>query len=283
MNSLNFNVNNLTYSNYALANLCTCINHSLASNKVAALPPCDIYCLIFTYKGGATYKGKNKTSQLPTNSLLFVSCKKSLQFRSTDIGWEACLLFIKGNMLPFYEETIDSYDLPPLMLSSSSPLHNSLNSILQLEKSASLIEELLLTEHVTHILSQYIHQEANSALSIMEKPPTYLVTMKENFDANYSNYFCLDALASTYKISKYRLCREFTLYFKLSPMKYLNKIRIQKACLLLVSTEMHVNEVASAVGYENTTHFIRLFKAQLGETPLVYRKNITQQSRKWLS
>lgn len=132
-------------------------------------------------------------------------------------------------------------------------------------------------------MSQYIHQEANSALSIMDKPPTYLVTMKENFDANYSNYFCLDALASTYKISKYRLCREFTLYFKLSPMKYLNKIRIQKACLLLVSTEMHVNEVASAVGYENTTHFIRLFKAQLGETPLVYRKNITQQSRKWLS
>lgn len=279
MNSLNFNVNNLTYSNYTLANLCTCINQSLASSKVLTIPPCDIYCLIFTYKGGATYKGKNKTSQLPTNSLLFVSCRKGLQFRSTNIGWEACQLFIKGNMLPFYEETIDSYDLPPLILSSTSPLHAPLKSILQLEKSASLAEELIITEHVTHILSQYIHQEANSALSMIEKPPTYLITMKENFDANYSNYFCLDALASTYKISKYRLCREFNIYYKFSPMKYLNNIRIQKACLLLVSADMHINEVAAAVGFDNTTHFIRLFKAHLGVTPLVYKKNIAQQSQ----
>ncbi len=278
MNSLNFNAMNLTYSNYALVNLCTCINHSLASSKVLTIPPCDTYCLIFTYKGGATYKGKNKTSQLPTNSLLFVSCKKGLQFRSTDIGWEACLLFIKCNMLPFYEETIDSYGLPPLILSSSSALHGHLNSILQLEKSASLAEELIITEHITYILSQYIHQEANSALSIIEKPPTYLSTIKENFDANYSNYYCLDTLATTYKISKYRLCREFNIYYKLSPMKYLNNVRIQKACLLLVSADMHINEVASAVGFDNTTHFIRLFKAQLGVTPLVYKKNIDYSS-----
>lgn len=279
MNSLNLNVKNLTYSNYTLTNLCTCINHSLASSKVLTIPPCDIYCLIFTYKGGATYKGKNKTSQLPSNSLLFVSCKKGLQFRSTNIEWEACLLFIKGNMLHFYEESIDTYDLPPLLLSSNSPLHASLNVILQLEKSASLAEEFIITEHVTHILSQYIHQEGNSALSTTEKPPTYLITIKENFDANYSHYFCLDALASTYKISKYRLCREFNFYYKLSPMKYLNNVRIQKACLLLVSSDMHINEVASAVGFDNTTHFIRLFKTHLGVTPLVYKKNIAQQSQ----
>ncbi len=272
MNSLNLNVKNLTYSNYALANLCACINQSLASSKVLTIPPCDIYCLIFTYKGGATYKGINKTSQLPANSLLFVSCKKGLQLRSTNMGWEACLLFINGDMLHFYEETIHSYDLPPLLLSSSSPLHAPLNAILQLEKSTSLAEEFIITEHVTHILSQYIHQEVNSALTT-DKPPTYLVTIKENFDAYYSTYFCLDALASTYKISKYRLCREFNLYYKLSPMKYLNNVRIQKACLLLVSSDMHVNEVASAVGFDNTTHFIRLFKIQLGVTPLVYKKN----------
>lgn len=261
---------NLTYSNYALISLYACIHKTLTSGEIIFDTASNIYCLVYSKKGSATYKNKNKTATLPTGSLLFMSCKHGFQFRATNSGWEACFLFINGNVLSYYEDTIEFSAIEPHALSVDSPLYSSIHCLIQLNKSQSLAEELLVTEHVTQILSEYIHSD-NLLSPITSKPPSYLIKIKEDFDLKYNTAFCLDSLASTYKVSKYRLCREFSSHFGLSPIKYLNKVRIQNACLLLVSENMYINEVSAAVGFENTNHFIRLFKAQMGMTPLHYK------------
>lgn len=40
---------------------------------------------------------------------------------------------------------------------------------------------------------------------------------------------------------------------------------------LLESTNLRIHEVGSAVGIDNTTHFINLFKSLTGLTPQAYR------------
>lgn len=52
----------------------------------------------------------------------------------------------------------------------------------------------------------------------------------------------------------------------------LQQLRIEKAQALLQETNLSVSDISHEIGYENTEHFIRLFKKKLYMTPTEYRK-----------
>lgn len=95
---------------------------------------------------------------------------------------------------------------------------------------------------------------------------------KNCFDNDYDEPFSLEESANKYHINKYRLCREFSAYFGNTPLQYLNNIRIDQAKDLLINTDEKISTIGQMVGFENTNHFIRLFKSKTGVTPLAYRK-----------
>lgn len=55
-------------------------------------------------------------------------------------------------------------------------------------------------------------------------------------------------------------------------IKALMEVRISKARQLLETTSLSVDVISEMTGYEDTTHFIRIFKKYIGFTPLQYRK-----------
>ena len=52
---------------------------------------------------------------------------------------------------------------------------------------------------------------------------------------------------------------------------YLVQLRLKMAESLLRDTQLPVGQIANRVGYEDTSHFIRLFRRSLGQTPSAYR------------
>ncbi len=96
--------------------------------------------------------------------------------------------------------------------------------------------------------------------------------MHHRFSTAYQEPYSLDELALEYGVNKYRLCREFAKYYEYTPIQYLNKVRIEKAKELLLSTDEKIVDISQMVGIENTNHFIRLFKEKTGVTPLTYRR-----------
>lgn len=50
------------------------------------------------------------------------------------------------------------------------------------------------------------------------------------------------------------------------------KIRLERACELLRTSDIAISEIAHLVGFEHTEHFNRSFKAKFGKTPGAYRK-----------
>jgi AraC-like DNA-binding protein len=58
----------------------------------------------------------------------------------------------------------------------------------------------------------------------------------------------------------------------LSPKRYLTKRRIDLACEKLSFTDMPLKELCAGVGYDDYNYFIKVFKAEMGCTPLRYRK-----------
>ena len=73
-------------------------------------------------------------------------------------------------------------------------------------------------------------------------------------------------------MSRYRLCREFSSFYGMPPLRYLTEKRLEEAKKILLTTDFSIHEVSSMIGYENTNHFINIFKKYAGLTPGKFRQ-----------
>ncbi|MCQ2450213.1 MAG: AraC family transcriptional regulator [Clostridia bacterium] len=54
--------------------------------------------------------------------------------------------------------------------------------------------------------------------------------------------------------------------------EYLSYIRICKAKMLLLNSEMNISEFAAEVGFSRSNYFIKCFKQQMGVTPFSFKR-----------
>lgn len=62
----------------------------------------------------------------------------------------------------------------------------------------------------------------------------------------------------------------------ISPSKYLLEFRIERACVLLETSNCPINQIAQYTGFNSETYFSRKFKEIMGTSPKEYRKNYIQ-------
>jgi len=84
-------------------------------------------------------------------------------------------------------------------------------------------------------------------------------------------------LAAQLCVSNRTLIRRFNFTIKLTPLAYLQNLRIDAARTLLESADVGSEQLAQRVGYSNVSSFVRLFRQRVGVTPTVYRSRF--QSR----
>ena len=66
--------------------------------------------------------------------------------------------------------------------------------------------------------------------------------------------------------------RLFGRYYGLPPSKYLANLRLTRACEILESGRMSVEETARSVGYDDAAYFCRVFKREMGEPPVAWSR-----------
>lgn len=84
---------------------------------------------------------------------------------------------------------------------------------------------------------------------------------------NYHSEININNVAEHIGISERYLRSLFSQHLNLSPLDYLNQIRINKAVELLRNTEMSIKEVCFQCGFQSPQYFSRIFKQQMGITP----------------
>lgn len=68
--------------------------------------------------------------------------------------------------------------------------------------------------------------------------------------------------------------KDFINTFNCTPGKWLLKRRLEHAKYLLEVTDKNINELMFETGFENASHFIRVFKQAYGLSPLQFKKSI---------
>lgn len=84
----------------------------------------------------------------------------------------------------------------------------------------------------------------------------------------------IDELAEVACLTKPYLIRIFKRDFGTSPLQYINRKKIERAQLILVTEDLPVKEVAYKLGFKDHSYFIRLFKKICGQTPQAYRASM---------
>lgn len=80
-------------------------------------------------------------------------------------------------------------------------------------------------------------------------------------------------MAKTLNFSESRFFALYKTIFGISPTADLINARINSAKNILIFQNKKIEDIATSLGYDNVTHFIRQFKTFVGETPNMYRKN----------
>lgn len=93
-------------------------------------------------------------------------------------------------------------------------------------------------------------------------------TIQEHF----TEQICIDSLIAQSGLSKGFFHKQFRLETGATPLQMLTRLRLDKACSLLVMTTLNISEIAFACGYPDNNYFTRIFHRETGFTPGAYRE-----------
>ncbi len=91
---------------------------------------------------------------------------------------------------------------------------------------------------------------------------------------HYMDDIDLKSIANLVNMAEGSLCRFFKSIMGMSIFEYLNRIKTDFACKLLMDPELSILEVCLDSGFNNLSHFNKQFKRRIGLTPSEYRTSL---------
>jgi AraC-like DNA-binding protein len=89
---------------------------------------------------------------------------------------------------------------------------------------------------------------------------------------NYREEVDLKRLAGLVNMAEGSLCRFFKMNMGITVFEYINQIKTEFACKLLMDPDLSIMEVCLDSGFNNVSHFNKQFKKNTGVPPSEYRK-----------
>ena len=139
-------------------------------------------------------------------------------------------------------------------------------------------QEAQLAGYVFELLFLLSHQEGEGAKE--EPSASRMEEVLRYIHENYASIRSIGEIADVFYFSKYHLCHLFSRHLGLSVVTYINMIRVRAACRLLDEGARNITELALAVGFNSSAYFCKVFKEQMHQTPLEYRKKGRESASK---
>jgi len=251
----------------------------------------NTYEMIFVQKGKAIFKINDKEYEVSQGSIMFISNLEKHELKVTEYPYERYLLLINPD---YFLSVIKS----PILSSLFRHRPEHFSHLLRIRGGKDNQVEYFLKqmfkevtnkeEHyelsVTSLLSLlYIHLYRNYTsffpMATMNRTTAMVLEIQKYIDENSHDNINLNDIAKKYFIDMYYLSRIFKGVTGYNFKEYVILQRISKAKNLLFYTNEDIANVALHSGFNNTNHFIKLFKKYEGVTPYQYRKKTSKERK----
>ncbi|HRI12627.1 MAG TPA: AraC family transcriptional regulator [Verrucomicrobiota bacterium] len=135
----------------------------------------------------------------------------------------------------------------------------------KLESATNLLS--IFADHLSMKSNQIALQSANSEPPVIAKAKQYI---REHHTEDLS----LGQVAAQANTSIFYFCKLFRKVTGLTFTEFVSRTRIEKARNLLLNPNLRISEIAFEVGFQSLTHFNRVFKKVVGESPTQYRTHL---------
>lgn len=125
----------------------------------------------------------------------------------------------------------------------------------------------IFAEHLSILSNQLVVQNQNS------EPPV-VVRAREYIQDHYSEDLSLGQVAKAVCTSPFYFCKMFKRATGINFTEFVARVRVEKAKNLLLNPNLRISEIAFEVGFQSLTHFNRVFKKLLGQSPTEYRGHL---------
>lgn len=99
-------------------------------------------------------------------------------------------------------------------------------------------------------------------------------TLQEYIKIHCVHPISISDLCKVLAVSPQHVCRIFKKTLGIHPTEYINQVRIELACSMLLYSNLSIKEIGEKCGFQNTSYFCKKFKQFEHLTPLEYRNSV---------
>lgn len=232
--------------------------------------PATGYLFQYTISGHGLFYDGDKKMIVGTNQGVFIPMPSNTKYccdPNASEPWIFIFIHVTGDCFKEYYENIyakngyilslptDALPIKLLFDISNQTINGHIRSFSQGSRLAF--------DFITRLYDYYFDNK-----EIYSKRNREIIDILEN---SFKDIESISDIADKFGISTSHMTREFTNETGISPIKYLTKTRIQNAKMLLNTTTKSVHEIATECGYKQTNYFCKIFKENVGMSPLEYR------------
>ena len=240
------------------------------------------FLVMLTTGGQGTYNIGNQSYELKKGDLVFVDSMEHHTHNTSTKGpgtWDLLWVQFNGISARGYYNQYKTANINILNTTKFPKIHDILNNIVETNKTSSVGTEFSTSNLLVALLTEILFA-AEAIISPHINMPGYINSALKDIKMHFADNLSLDYFEKEYCVSKFHFAKEFKKYIGFSPIDYIINVRLTHAKEYLQFTNMSVREISEAVGFNNTSHFINMFKEKTGLTPYKFRKqfpNVYQQ------
>ena len=138
----------------------------------------------------------------------------------------------------------------------------------QKEHESALKLLTIFAQHLSMVSNQVFIQRENAEPPVIAKARAYILE-------HQTEELSLTQVAKAVNMSSYYFCKMFKKVAGINFTDYVARVRIEKSKNLLLNPNLRVSEIAFEVGFQSLTHFNRVFKKIIGQSPTEYRAQLS--------
>jgi AraC-like DNA-binding protein/ligand-binding sensor protein len=125
----------------------------------------------------------------------------------------------------------------------------------------------IFAEHLSLVSNQLTVRQENAEPPMITRAKAYIHEHQED-------ELSLGQVAKAVNCSPFYFCKMFRKHTGINFTDYVSRVRIERAKNLLLNPNIRVSEIAYEVGFQSLTHFNRVFKRIVGQSPTGYRAHL---------
>lgn len=126
--------------------------------------------------------------------------------------------------------------------------------------------------HLLSVFADHLAMKGNQiALQQSNAEPPVIAKAKQYIEDHHTEELSLGQVAAAVHTSTFYFCKLFKRVTGVNFTEFVSRVRAEKAKNLLLNPNLRISEIAYEVGFQSLTHFNRIFKKIVGQSPTEYR------------